>query len=65
MRWILAGALLALIVLVPGLAAALLAVLGAVAMWAAAQPTVLAFALGALAWPRIAASVRRTFRSTR
>ena len=64
MKSLLAGALLALVVTIPGLAAALLAALGAACVWAAAQPPVLAFALGAATWPRITKRIARIIRST-
>lgn len=58
MRWILLGAFLGLLLAVPQLAALATAALGAVMVWAAAQPAVLGFAAGVLAGPRITARMR-------
>jgi hypothetical protein len=66
MKPIVLGALLALVlVLVPGLVAALLGAATAGLAWAVAQPPVLAFALGAVTWPRIRQRVARIPRSIR
>jgi len=60
MKPILLGALLAVVLLFfPSAAAASLAVLGAVLVAAASQPTVWAFIAGLLAWPRIAPRLAR------
>lgn len=54
------GALLAVLVLHPALAAALLAVLGAAAVAVAAKPAVWAFAAGLFVGPRLAARFHRS-----
>ncbi|TKA11765.1 hypothetical protein [Actinacidiphila oryziradicis] len=57
--WLAIGALLAVLVLYPALAAALLAVVGTLAVTAAAQPVVLGFVAGLILRPRITARVQR------
>lgn len=56
--WFLLGALAAVLVTHPALAAALLGLLGTLAVWAAAQPAVWAFAAGLIVRPRILRSTR-------
>jgi len=56
--WLLLGGLLAVLILAPGFAAGLIGALGTLAVTAAAQPTVWAFAAGLAAAPRILRSTR-------
>jgi hypothetical protein len=53
--WLILGAVLAVLALYPALAAVLLAVVGTLAVTAAAQPVVLGFAAGLILRPRITA----------
>lgn len=57
--WLTAAALVATLLFFPALATALLGIVGTIAVWAAAQPTVWAFAAGILAYPRITDRTRR------
>jgi len=59
-RWLILGALTAVLVHFPALAAAVLGVLGALAVTAAAQPVVLGFAAGLLLRPRLSRTIRST-----
>lgn len=61
--WFLLGALLGLLVAVPALGAAVLGFLGTLAVAAAAQPAVWAFAAGLLAYPHITRRTTRILRS--
>jgi hypothetical protein len=54
MKYVILGALLAILVLHPALAAAVLGFLGAAAVTVAAKPVVLAFAVGVAARPHLA-----------
>lgn len=58
MKWIWLGILLGILAAAPQLAAAVTAMVGTAAIWAAAQPTVIAFAAGLLAGPRVATRMR-------
>lgn len=57
--WFFLGALAAVLVTHPALAVALLAVVGTIAVTAAAQPVVLGFIAGLILRPRITAHVQR------
>jgi hypothetical protein len=59
-KYVILGALLAVLVLHPALAAAVLGFLGAAAVTVAAKPVVWAFAGGLLAGPRLAARIPRS-----
>lgn len=56
--WMILAVLAALVLYAPALVTALLGALGTVAVTAAANPTVLGFALGVAAAPRILRSTR-------
>lgn len=58
-RWLILGGLLAVLVQFPAAYAALLGLLGTLAVAAAAKPAVVAFALGLYAGPRLARTGRR------
>lgn len=59
-RWILLGALLAVLDLYPALGTAVLGLLGAVLVAVAAKPVVLSFAAGLIVGPRLAARIPRS-----
>ncbi|TKA13174.1 hypothetical protein [Actinacidiphila oryziradicis] len=61
-RWFLLGALAAVLVTHPAIAAALLAVVGTLAVTAAAQPVVLGFVAGLILRPRIDRRLPRSLR---